>query len=278
MYRNLAQKWVVFAFEDEGGTNPGDPVTGDAANITANVRIDGGAANAVDDTNPTELEDGYYIFDITAAECDGAHILIAPASSTANVLVIGVPGAVWTRSGPLILDQGTAQAGAATTITLRAGASATDDLYEGGVVHIKAGTGAGQSRAVDSYVGSTKIATIIGTWNTNPDSTSVYEIYPDAITGITDPPSAAELADAVWDEDTSGHTTGGTFGEQCKVDIDAILEDTDTTLDALIDAIKAKTDQLNFGATNAVDANITNVAGGSDITASGTGGQEYGES
>lgn len=43
-------------------------------------------------------------------------------------------------------------------------------------------------------------------------------------------------------------------------------------------SVKTKTDQLNFGVANAVDANITNVAGGSDLTGSGTGNQEYGES
>ena len=91
--KNTAGKWIVFAWT----TADGLPKTGDAANITANVRIDGGAANAVDDTNPTELEDGYYIFDITAAEFNGDNILICPASSTSGVQVIGVPGALWTR-------------------------------------------------------------------------------------------------------------------------------------------------------------------------------------
>lgn len=88
-------------------------------------------------------------------------------------------------------------------------------------------------------------------------------------------PSAASVADAVWDEATSGHTTSGTFGEQLKTDVDAILADTNevqqsladggftdllidaiatnvaailvdtgTTLDALVQAIKAKTDNL----------------------------------
>lgn len=40
------------------------------------------------------------------------------------------------------------------------------------------------------------------------------------------PPTAGEVADAVWDESTSGHTTSGTFGEQLKTDVDAILADT----------------------------------------------------
>lgn len=96
MEKNTAGKWVVFAFGLPDHANPNEAITGDAANITANVRIDGGAANAVDDTNPTELEDGYYIFDITAAEANGDSILLAPASSTANVQVIAVPGALWT--------------------------------------------------------------------------------------------------------------------------------------------------------------------------------------
>lgn len=93
MQKNVAsQKWVVFAFDETDNTAK----TGDAANITANVRIDGAGANSVDDVNPTELEDGYYIFDITAAESNGDNIVITPASATANIQVIGVPGAVWT--------------------------------------------------------------------------------------------------------------------------------------------------------------------------------------
>lgn len=92
MQKNQAGKWVVFAFDRT--TNI--PKTGDAANITANIRIDGGAANPVDDLHPTELEDGYYVFDITAAEFNGDYILISPESTTANIQVIGVPGTIWT--------------------------------------------------------------------------------------------------------------------------------------------------------------------------------------
>lgn len=100
MLKNTVQKWVVFAFDRTDNT----PKTGDAANITANLRIDGAAANAVDDTNPTELEDGFYIFDITAAESNGNNIVICPASATSNIQVIGVPGAVWTDRSAQILS------------------------------------------------------------------------------------------------------------------------------------------------------------------------------
>lgn len=94
MEKNVAgQKWIVFAFD----RNTNVPKTGDAANITANLRIDGGAANAVDDTNPTELEGGFYAFDLTQAETNGNLIMIRPSSSTEDIQVIGIPAALWTR-------------------------------------------------------------------------------------------------------------------------------------------------------------------------------------
>lgn len=95
MQKNTAgQKWVVYAWD----TTDLSPKTGDSANITANLRIDGATANPVDDTNPTELEDGYYIFDITQTESNGELLLIAPASSTGNIQVRGVPESIYTSS------------------------------------------------------------------------------------------------------------------------------------------------------------------------------------
>jgi hypothetical protein len=80
---------------------------------------------------------------------------------------------------PLVVDQGVAQSGTATTIKLRAYASSTNDIYLCNVVAIIAGTGRGQARLVGSYDGTSKIATICGdNWITNPDNTSVYVLMP----------------------------------------------------------------------------------------------------
>jgi hypothetical protein len=49
--------------------------------------------------------------------------------------------------------------------------------------------------------------------------------------------SVAAIADAVWDEATTGHTTPGTFGEQVKSDLDAILVDTDVTIPNLVSSL-----------------------------------------
>lgn len=93
MQKNVSgQKWLVFAFDRTDNT----PVTGDAANITAKIRKDYGTATATNDTNPTEIEDGYYEFDLTQAESNADVLDLLPESSTADVQVIGCPARIFT--------------------------------------------------------------------------------------------------------------------------------------------------------------------------------------
>lgn len=94
------------------------------------------------------------------------------------------------------IRRNTAQAGAANTITLDAGASATNDFYNELWIVLIGGTGVGQARVISDYVGSTKVATITPNWVTNPDATSVFMIIPaarnDTITAGTADWTAAE--------------------------------------------------------------------------------------
>jgi hypothetical protein len=71
-------------------------------------------------------------------------------------------------------DSGTAQAGTSTTITLKATASATDDIYNGMYVNITGGTGSGQTRLIEDYNGTTKVATVGEAFTVTPDGTSTY--------------------------------------------------------------------------------------------------------
>lgn len=72
---------------------------------------------------------------------------------------------------------GTAPAGStATTLKLAAGASAVDDAYLGMRVNLTGGTGGGQSAVIYDYNGSTKTATICGSWTVTPDATTTYTI------------------------------------------------------------------------------------------------------
>lgn len=97
------------------------------------------------------------------------HIAITDASRLLYVTELGT------------VRQNTAQAGGATSITLDASASAVDDEYNDMYLTIVSGTGAGQSRQITDYDGTTKVATV-ATWTTNPDSSSVFRIYGQALT------------------------------------------------------------------------------------------------
>ena len=72
---------------------------------------------------------------------------------------------------------GTAQAGAAGSITLASGASGTSEIYTGMVISITGGTGNGSVGVITSYNGSTKVATVQkSTAAFTPDATSEYSI------------------------------------------------------------------------------------------------------
>lgn len=107
-------------------------------------------------------------------------------------------------------SDGTAQAGGATTITLAAAASSTNDLYKGRKITLVGGTGSGQSRWITGYVGSTRVATVHAAWTTNPDSSSQYvlegAVYADLTHLGGDAQSLADLkdfADAGYDPATN---------------------------------------------------------------------------
>lgn len=153
--------------------------------------------------------------------------------------------------GGAILRTATAQAGGASTITLDASASATNDLYNYNVIRIIAGTGAGQSRQISDYVGSSKVATVSLPWTTTPSSDSVFQIVDLGVDAAT----VASIADGVWDEARAGHVTAGTFGERVNANMTQISGDT-TAADNLESYCDGTTPQ---------PVNITQVSG--DATA-----------
>lgn len=211
MQKNVAsQKLIVFVFDST--TNL--PKTGDAANLTAYVSKDYGSVTVLGDTSATEMDStnakGYYLFDLTQGETNADTLLFSCKSSTANMVAVGSPATVFTTApnfsllsinasgkvspadgsialatfasdvGNLSMRSSTATGGAATTITLDAGASAVDDFYNNTLIYITGGTGVGQSRYIVDYVGSTKVATV-STWATTPDNTSTFAILPQGI-------------------------------------------------------------------------------------------------
>ena len=88
-------------------------------------------------------------------------------------------------------ETGTAQSGTASTIVLASGESAVDNYYAGLPITITGGTGAGQTKIIAAYAGSTKTATIQGTFGTTPDNTSTYSI-PGGLYGTDPTPTATD--------------------------------------------------------------------------------------
>lgn len=87
--RNTAgQHILVFAFN----INTGLPVAADAANITANISLDGATPVATNDVNPTETQRGHYKFELTQAETNAVNIDIYPTTSSAGTGVVVVGG------------------------------------------------------------------------------------------------------------------------------------------------------------------------------------------
>ena len=178
------------------------------------------------------IGDGYYRLDLPdAAVASGANGVVVGGTVT-GMIVIGcyvhlldydpqdavrmgmsaLPNAAANATGGLatIKRGGTAQAGASSTITLDAGASASDDFYVGDLIQTISGTGAGQSRIVTDYVGSTKVATVDSAWNTNPANGSAFVLIPQGIVGVTE----TDVAEAVLDATASSHNTAGTIGNK----------------------------------------------------------------
>lgn len=70
----------------------------------------------------------------------------------------------------------TATAGAATSVTLDAGASSVTNFYKYALLYIVSGTGAGQGQFCSAYNGTTKVADVPVAWATNPASGSVIAV------------------------------------------------------------------------------------------------------
>lgn len=76
-----------------------------------------------------------------------------------------------------VIDQGTAQSAAGTSLVLRAAAGFADDELIGATILITGGsTGVGQRKVILDYVGATDTATV-SAWTTTPTGTITYKIF-----------------------------------------------------------------------------------------------------
>lgn len=211
---------------------------------------------------------------LTAAEMTADIVTVQIKSTGAKTTVL----TLYPRK-LVALTSGTCQGSNDTgDIQLASGDSAIDDYYNGCLV-VAVIDGATEARIINDYVGSTKVAEVSPAWQTaQPDADDTYTIYlPEgrqvgqanvthaagtawgsgaitagsiATAAFTNAKFAVGAFEGAWEFDLdSVMFAGGTAGDYVK----RVIADTDELqvdwtnggrLDSLIDAIKAKTDNL----------------------------------
>lgn len=83
----------------------GSPFTADASQITAVISLDGAAAVATNDVNPSPVSNivGLFIFNLTQAETNAAHISLEPSTTETDVTL--TPVEIYTEAAPLTAQQ-----------------------------------------------------------------------------------------------------------------------------------------------------------------------------
>jgi hypothetical protein len=173
-----------------------------------------------------------------------------------------------------ILDNGIVQGVTSTTITLAASADGTtNDLYKDARVVITNPASQRQVRVCTGYTASTKVLTVDRAWNINPTAaTAEYMItaHGGAGSGGAGAPSAAAIADAVWDEPRNQHVSSGTFGE-IGLEIGTIVVNTNeigidgaglTNIGGLSTAAMQKFINFDTGLTVAVSGSVAKISQG----------------
>ncbi len=166
-----------------------------------------------------------------------------------------------------VLRANTAQAGAAGSITLDAGASAKDGAYVGCFVRGSNNTPAGiqgEVRKIITYTGSTKVAEVAPNWENTPTSSTTFEVLvPDDLAIATLLATKEELATQTWAEVLLGTKTAKQLigitlpafaaGKVSGADTATITyRDTEDGFDAIIQSVDADGNRsavtLNFSA------------------------------
>lgn len=263
------------------GAIDADAIASDAI-TAAKIAADAITASelATDAITSAEIASGAIAADEIATDAIGAAELAADAvaeiaDGVADEAVAGHVTAATIGAMLQPLHSGTASAGAAGTITLQNSASALADFYNGSVIQIIGGTGAGQSRIITDYAVTTFITNVAPNWITTPGSDSVYVVYGggtvrvDAFTGDTitaaaiadDAIDAGAIADAAIDAATFAATGLGAIQSEVGDAIDANNLD---HLAGLTTGVAADSDLETYAVSGSLLAHITSI--GADIT------------
>lgn len=159
---------------------------------------------------------------------------------------------------------GTADSGSTTTMVDAARTEGDTDYWKDMAILFTSGTISGQARLITAFDAATDTITFSPA-TTQTVGTNTYEIIPNVAAAGASAPTAAEVADAVWDEDATAHQTQGTFGQA----IGDPVADTNTIFKAVVTDATGATVGVDVVAVKAETVNI--LADTAEIGAAGAG-------
>lgn len=129
MFKNTAgQQLTVFAFYASNNL----PATGQAANLTAYVDKDNAGVQVLADTSAVEKDStnaaGFYNFDLTQGETNADKLMFSAKCSTSGIVVIAVPGVVYTESPDIAVQVASSAQGQSSIVLAKQGRGVTRDV------------------------------------------------------------------------------------------------------------------------------------------------------
>jgi len=238
--------------------------TGDVGNHTLRWVKDGtssattNSAAEVDATNAP----GIYKITMTATETDANIGVLCGKSSTANISIVPI-----TLQFERLPDADPAANGGLPTVDANNHVNGVQDTLSVNVTTIEGSDATDQinaacDTALSDYDAPTKAEldsafTEIkgGTWSSSTDTLEAIRNRGDAAWITASPPTAASIADAVWDEAASGHNAGGTFGKYVRqlkegiISVESAVNDASATTTSFVTDLTEATDDHYIGKT-----------------------------
>lgn len=241
----VPQKGVAYRRSFRINDSNGDPAAG-VTSLAAEISKDAGAFASTTNT-PVEIGNGAYFVDLTATEMDADMVIVRVTSSAKETQIYIEPE----EAGDIRVNVTQFDGNAVNTTNSR-----PEVVTERLGTQAKADVNAEADTALTDYDAPTHAELI----------SEINDVQSD-IAGLNDP-TAATIADAVWDEARADHVGAGSFGEG------VLVEDLNTAAKASVNA-EADTALVDYDAvvpadlpTNFGDLSITASTGLVDITQS----------
>jgi len=262
-------------------TNGADAETGESPSVKLSKNGQTLAAKN-DATTPVHDADGYYNCELDSTDTDTVGTLTLTVAASANALPVRHEYMVLTElawdskylnGGPAGYRGAVGSSPTTTTVNVGSlGGISADDEPNGWLMVLYDSDGeAFDASFASSYDHASTTVTVDPAFVNAPTTSDFWSLHPVGLSAgvdvkeISGDATAADNLEAAYDG--TGYDLGGIDVSELNGIVDDLLDA--GRLDALIDAIKAKTDQLTFSAAGFVDSNVMEVNDNSGLTGDG---------